>query len=123
MVAWFPTRMALAFFMVWPLIGIIELAAPTLAWGAIACAVPVLVHLLLRPRPRRQMLPTLRFLLQVQQSANRMHRLKRFLLLACRMLLVLLLVLLLMRPSYRAASANAAAGPRRPAPGPVSAVF
>src|SRR5262245_56795419 len=84
-----------------PVIGVLEFAAPALAWGAAAVALPVVIHLMLRPRPRRQVLPTLRFLLAAAQSANRMHRLKRLLLLACRMLVVLLLIALLMRPTWR----------------------
>ena len=86
-------------------LGLIEFAAPALAWGAAACAAPILVHLMLRPRPRKQVLPTLRFLRHAHQTSNRVHRLKRLLLLACRMLAIALLALFLMQPSYRKASA------------------
>lgn len=101
----------------------IEFGAPMMVWGALAATIPVLIHLMLRPRTRRQVLPTLRFLLQAHQTANRTHRLKRFLLLACRIAVVLLLVGLLMRPGYRPGTAAASAGPQHPPGLPVSAVF
>src|SRR4029078_13682114 len=89
---------------------ILQFGAPILAWGAIACSVPILVHLLLRPRPRRQVLPTLRFLKEAYRSANRRHRPKRLLMLACRMALIALLVLFLARPASPPVSAARTSG-------------
>ncbi len=67
---------------------VITFAAPALAWGVLAAMVPVLIHLMLRQRPRRQVLPTLQFLLASHRSHQRAQRLKHLLLLACRVLLV-----------------------------------
>lgn len=101
---------------------VVTFGLPALAWGALAAAVPVLIHLILRQRPRREVLPTLRFLLQAHQASSRAHRLKHLLLLACRMMAILLVVGLLMKTACAPAGAThpRAAGALD---GPVSAVF
>ncbi|HSW47017.1 MAG TPA: BatA and WFA domain-containing protein [Phycisphaerae bacterium] len=78
-------------------LGPITLAAPALAWGLIGAAVPVLIHLLIRRRPRLQVLPTTRLLLAYAAADLRAQRLRYLILMACRVLLVVLLVGLLMR--------------------------
>ena len=81
-------------------------------WGLAAAAVPVLIHLLLRPRPRRQPFPAIRFILQSREAAERTNRLKRLILLAMRTLAVVLIVALLAQPRLRAARwISADAGP------------
>lgn len=82
-------------------VAIITLANPALLWGAGACAAPILIHLILRPRPRRQPLPSLQFLLATQRSSLRQHRLRHLLLLLLRLLAILLLVAALARPVSR----------------------
>ena len=72
---------------------------PLLAWGLAAVAVPVIIHLVLRERPRHQVFPALRFLLQANAAATRSHRLKHLLLLLCRMAIIALAVGLLSRIS------------------------
>ncbi|MEP0845131.1 MAG: BatA domain-containing protein, partial [Phycisphaerae bacterium] len=101
---------------------VVTFGLPVLAWGAMAAAVPVLIHLVLRQRPRRQVLPTLRFLIAAHEASTRAHRLRRFLLLACRMAVILLVVGLLMKTGW-APTAGAPAAARVPANGPVSAVI
>ncbi len=73
------------------------------ATGAIAG--PVMLHLLLRQRPQRQTLPTLRFLTAAAPQSYAMHKFKNMLLLFSRMLLVLLIVLAFARPFFNAADA------------------
>lgn len=71
------------------------------ATGAIAG--PVMLHLLLRQRPQRQTLPTLRFLTAAAPQSYAMHKFKNMLLLFSRMLLVLLIALAFARPFFNAA--------------------
>jgi hypothetical protein len=66
--------------------------------AAAAVAVPILIHLLLRPRARRVEIGSVRFLLQALKESTRRRRLRRWLLLALRTLAVLLLALLFARP-------------------------
>lgn len=101
---------------------VLTFGLPFLAWGALAVAVPVLIHLVLRQRPRRQLLPTMRFLILAHQSATRTQRLKHLLLLACRMAAILLVVGLLMKTGCAPeGGVSPAAGV--PLDGPVSAVI
>lgn len=94
---------------------------PALAWGGLAVSIPVIIHLVLRQRPRRQVLPTMRFLVQAHLASTRTHRLKHFLLLACRMAVIALMVGLLMKTGCAPADApDVAAG--IPAHAPVSVV-
>jgi hypothetical protein len=69
--------------------------------AAAAVAVPVLIHLLLRPRARRVEIGTLRFLKRVLHDSTRRRKLRRWLLLALRSAAVLLLALLFARPYLR----------------------
>jgi Aerotolerance regulator N-terminal/von Willebrand factor type A domain len=73
-----------------------------LAAGA-AVAVPIIIHLIYRQRPRRIDLGTLQFLRVVLRDHARRRNLKRYLLLALRIAGVLLLALLFARP-YRSAA-------------------
>jgi hypothetical protein len=65
-----------------------------------AVAGPVLLHLLLRQRPQRQVLPTLRFLTAAAPQSYAMHKFKNLLLLLSRMLLILLIALAFARPFF-----------------------
>lgn len=65
-----------------------------------AVAGPVLIHLLLRQRPQRQTLPTLRFLTAAAPQSYAMHKVKNLLLLIARMLLILLIALAFARPFF-----------------------
>lgn len=66
--------------------------------GAAAVAGPILAHLLLRSRPKRHELPTLRFLQPKAPQSYSRHRLKNLLLLAVRTLIILILVFAFARP-------------------------
>lgn len=64
-------------------------------WGALAAAAPIVIHLLFRPKPRKEILPTLRFLRKIPPSHFARLRGKHLLLLALRTAAVLGIVLLL----------------------------
>src|SRR6516165_2407068 len=66
--------------------------------AAVAVGVPILIHLLLRPRARRVEIGSLRFLKLVLRDSTRRRKVRRWLLLALRALAVLLLALLFARP-------------------------
>ncbi len=67
--------------------------------GALAVAVPIVLHLVMRKQPRHLEFPALRFV-KLRQSANRRQtRLRHWLLLALRCAVILLLALALARPS------------------------
>ncbi|MDO4628739.1 MAG: BatA domain-containing protein [Planctomycetia bacterium] len=70
---------------------------------ALACVgIPVLLHFLMRQKPRKIAFPAVRFLQSREKSCRQSLRLKHWLLLALRMLLIVLLVLLFARPSFMA---------------------
>jgi hypothetical protein len=79
---------------------------PALLFGALASALPVIIHFLSRRRVRRRMFSDLRFLDEVQARQARSLGIRRWLLLALRVLAILLVAL-------------AAAGPRWGGIGPV----
>lgn len=76
--------------------------------GAAALAIPIIIHLVFRQRPKRVELGTLRFLRVVLEHNARRRRVMRWLLLALRLACVALLVLLFARP-YLLALASAGA--------------
>ena len=73
---------------------------PIFLLAAAALAGPLIYHLLLRNRPKRRILPTLRFLPTASQQTVAMHRLKNLLLLLMRLLILLLIVLAFSRPYF-----------------------
>jgi hypothetical protein len=73
--------------------------------AAAAVAVPILLHLLLRPRARRVDIGTVRFLSLALRESTRRRKLRRWLLLALRCAAVLLLALLFARPYLSRAGA------------------
>jgi hypothetical protein len=74
--------------------------------AALAVAVPIAIHLLLRPRARRVEIGTVRFLMLALRDSTRQRRLRRWLLLALRCAAVLLLALLFARPFLSGAGAD-----------------
>ncbi len=74
--------------------------------AAAAVVVPVLIHLLLRPRARRMEIGSLRFLQLALRESRRRRKVRRWLLLCLRALAVLLLVLLFARPYLLRAGAE-----------------
>ncbi len=71
---------------------------PLLLGGILLAAVPVLLHFLIRKKPKTLLFPAFRFLIQKRKSNTRSLRLKHLLLLLLRVALVLLVVFALARP-------------------------
>jgi hypothetical protein len=71
---------------------------PLLLGGLLLAGIPILIHLVMRQKPKRLKFPAVRFLLQKQQSNRRRLQLRHILLLALRMLLIALICLALARP-------------------------
>ncbi|MFM7864856.1 MAG: BatA domain-containing protein, partial [Planctomycetaceae bacterium] len=76
----------------------------TILAGLLLAAVPLILHLTMKARPKRIEFPALR-LLKTRRTANsRRMRLRQVLLLILRTLLIILLVLVFARPSLPAAN-------------------
>src|ERR671936_812319 len=71
---------------------------PLFLGGLLLAGVPVLLHLVMRPKPKRLPFPAFRFLAQRHQTNQRKLRLRHLLLLALRMLLIAAICLALARP-------------------------
>lgn len=71
---------------------------PILLGGLALLAVPVLIHLILRQKPKTLKFPAFRFLLQKRKTNQRKLQLRHLLLLAFRMLILALICLALARP-------------------------
>ena len=82
---------------------------PMLLFGAIATAVPILIHLIYRRRALVHLFPAVRFLLLADKRTARKFRLHQWLLLALRVLAIFLLALALARPFLAGDEAQALA--------------
>src|ERR1700682_1825675 len=71
---------------------------PLLLGGLILVGIPVLLHLVMRQKPKHLLFPAMRFLLQRHRTNQRKLQLRHLLLLALRMLLISLVCLALARP-------------------------
>lgn len=78
--------------------------------GLAGVLLPILIHLLARPRPRTVVFSHLRFLRSVQERKARSFKLRRFLLLLLRVLAVAFLVLAFSRPFIPSGRASASTG-------------
>ena len=106
---------------------------PFLLAGLAAVMVPILIHLLLRQRPRPRPWAAMRWLLAAAQQASRRYRLTNYLLLLLRMLLVALIALAISRPLLGGMGGGerlvivldrtASMGPRGSDPGPFAAAL
>jgi hypothetical protein len=76
---------------------------PWLAAGVAAIAAPILIHMMMRPRPRRIHWAAMRFLQAALQRHEKRLRVEDRLLLLVRCLLIILLALALARPAFQAA--------------------
>jgi hypothetical protein len=72
--------------------------------AAAAVSVPILIHLLMRPRARQVPIGTLRFLKLAMKETRNRRKIRRWLLLALRMAAILLLALLFARPYLTSSS-------------------
>ncbi len=66
-------------------------------WGALACVAPVIIHLVMRTKPRPMILPTLRFVRKTHLASASKLRLRHLLLLAMRIFVIVLIAYLLAR--------------------------
>jgi hypothetical protein len=71
---------------------------PLLLGGLVAAGVPILLHLIVRQKPKRLPFPAFRFLAQQHRTNTRKLRLRHLLLLALRVFLIAAMCLLLARP-------------------------
>jgi hypothetical protein len=71
---------------------------PALLGGLVLLGIPVLLHLIMRQRPKHLLFPAFRFLLQRHRTNQRKIQFRHLLLLALRLLLILAICLALARP-------------------------
>jgi Aerotolerance regulator N-terminal len=71
---------------------------PTFLWGALAASIPVIIHLINRRRARVVQFPTIKFVLRSERRVARKYRVKQWLLLALRTLILFLLTTALAEP-------------------------
>src|SRR5262249_45163858 len=71
---------------------------PILLGGLVLAGVPILLHLIMRQKPKVLLFPAFRFLMQRHRKNQRKLRLRHLLLLALRMLLIAAICLALARP-------------------------
>ena len=81
---------------------------PLLLWGLLAAAVPLVVHLFFRRRPKPTPFPALDFVLRARKENAQRLRLKKLLLFTARTLLLAAAALALARPRAEAPAAAAA---------------
>jgi len=74
---------------------------PLLLWGAALVAVPIVLHLVIRRRPRRVEFPALQLVRQRHEASRRRLRLRHLLLLALRIAAIALVAMALARPSVQ----------------------
>ena len=79
------------------------LAPLFVAAGVIGASIPIILHLLNRERARRLIFSTVRFIQMSHQTNVRRHKLKRWLLLLMRILILALLGVAFARPFFAAA--------------------
>jgi hypothetical protein len=87
-----------------------SLLNPLFLVGALAAAVPILLHLIRREHARKLEFPTLMFLRKISKKTIRYQKLRHLLLLLLRVLALLLIVLAFARPYSQSAQAPAAIG-------------
>ena len=87
---------------------------PLLLWGLAAAALPLVVHLLFRRRPKPMTFPALDFVMKARHQVQRRMRLRKLLLFTARTLLLAAAALAIARPRAEQPGAlpAAAAGPR-----------
>jgi hypothetical protein len=83
---------------------------PLLLGGLLLAGIPVLLHLIMRQKPKRLSFPAFRFLAQRARSNQRKLQLRHLLLLLLRILLIALICLALARPKVLNEGLNLTAG-------------
>ena len=92
--------------------GGITLINPFLLTGLLALGIPLAIHLLTRRTPVLIVFPTLRFLQKAQANQSRLFRVRHYLLLLLRSLIVLLLLAAFLRPVLTKGTLAASASPK-----------
>lgn len=82
----------------------ISLLHAGLAAGAALCVLPVILHLFMKQKPKRIIFPALRLIRERQKRAKKQLKIKNWLLLAARMLLLILMALALAQPTLNSES-------------------
>jgi hypothetical protein len=82
---------------------------PALLGGLVLVGIPVLLHLIMKQKPRHLLFPAFRFLLQRHRTNQRKLRLRHLLLLALRVALIALICLALARPKLYSERLNLSA--------------
>ena len=95
--------------------GSLAFAHPALVWGGLAVGVPIAIHLLSRRRSRRLAFSAVDFILRSRRQKVRHIRLRQFLLLLLRSLLVACIAIAIARPLLRPKEATAVAPSARTA--------
>src|SRR5438128_5542132 len=91
---------------------------PLLLGGLLLVGVPILLHLIMRQKPKHLLFPAVRFLLQRHRTNQRKLQLRHLLLLAMRILLIAFICLALARPRIFSERLNLVSNDR-----PVAAVL
>ena len=86
------------------------LTHPFLLFGLILIAVPLILHLLMRAKPKKLLFPALRLIQNRKRTNTRRMRLRHLALLLLRMLVIALLAFALARPAVPAADYAPQAG-------------
>jgi hypothetical protein len=76
---------------------------PLMLWGGLLVAVPIVLHLVMREKPKHLIFPALRFIQNRREANRKKLRLRHLLLLALRCAMILLLALALARPVFESA--------------------
>jgi len=79
------------------MLGFLTFLVPAILGASAAVAAPVVIHLLMRSKPRQVVFPALRFVKKTQQASVSILRVKHLILLAMRMLAIALVVFLIAR--------------------------
>src|SRR6266853_2104980 len=77
-----------------------------LVFGGALVGLPIILHLIMKQEPKRLPFPAFRFLKQRLKTNQRKLRLRHFILLALRMLLIALFCLALYQPTFRSDRLN-----------------
>jgi hypothetical protein len=88
---------------------------PALLWGLLAAAIPLVIHLFFRRRPKPTPFPAIAFILRARKETQRRLRLRKILLFSARTLLLAAVALAVARPRAERPGEAAAAvtqGPR-----------
>ncbi|MEE2902558.1 MAG: BatA and WFA domain-containing protein [Myxococcota bacterium] len=88
---------------------------PGMLFGLLAALIPIIIHLIHKRKPRKHEFAAIEFVIRSVQRIERQWRLRRFLLLACRMLLIAALVFAAAHPMTGVKSSALAKnkGPKR----------